>query len=81
MKQAISGYARGIIQCKPEYNPSRSGYAHLNYISFFIQMMGSEQQGAKTFDLGRNQAMTLKVKVSCKLNDQVQMFLKQSYAN
>ena len=34
IKQAMSGYTRRIIQCKPEYNPFRSGYAHLNYISF-----------------------------------------------
>ena len=30
---------------------------------------------------GRNQAKTLKVKVAHKLNDQVKIFPKQSYAN
>ena len=43
MKQAMSGYTGGIIQCKPEYNISRSGYAHLNYIAFTIFIFQQNQ--------------------------------------
>ena len=43
IKQAMSGYTRRIIQCKPEYNPFRSGYAHLNYISFAIFIFQQNQ--------------------------------------
>ena len=75
-----------------DYNEINLSYLILSYYTFYIHRKSYQCLGNYyymyyclieiwVYVFGRNQAKTLKVKVARKLNDQVKIFPKQSYAN